>query len=1658
MRHPSVVHLWVALLLMICLSGFAFAETGLPAGVIDFAHENQALEIARSGLDGTAISLRMPQIQRIDSVMDFRHYDVFAIPGEPLYERDGCPAVPHITRLYRVPNTGTVELATANAEWELLSDINTLPIQWKDESRTALYYDRSIYDTDAWYPAEPVVIGPPKIFRDFRVVQVTFFPVQINPVTRQARVWRNLDVNLIAHPEAPGENELLQTRQPSRAFVPLYRNLIANLDENALDDATETPGTYLILCRDAEIALQWADSLATWRRRCGFDVVIDARSSWNTSSIRSAIYAMYNSADPPLEFVCIIGDPQSSLLGMPTHSWDYDHYYADLTGDDLEEVALGRFPASSATDLNLIFNKIAAYERDPYMDDPSWFSRAFLYAGEGYGISSNHITMLWARQQFYRFTGVNTVNIATHGSGSINTSLVQQRINEGVSYFLWRGTVVGEMTNSVAYGTNNGHRLPVCLTITCGTGDFESGTSTSESWLLAGTPSNLKGGVCGIGTATTGTHVHFNNTVAGGLVYNICNLGVQYLGMAFTGAKAQLYAAYPSDYQAQNFMRWNNLMGDPAISLWTRQPTVMNVTYAGTVNVGTRRIRPQVLDNQTGQPISDALVVLWKGEEVYERVLSDEFGFADVPVHVNSPGIMTLSVTKQNHKPFLGNINCVPSAEMVTLSSFTLDDDNHNGTSGNGNGIVNPGETIDMACYVRNFGASQTASGITATITSNNPHLTIVNGNISFADITAGDSAAGASPFRFTVSSGMKHGEKALLTIAVNTSSQITHSSQILTCAAGHAIYISHQVSGGDGDFLLEPGESANLRVTVENAGDIALQNLTGVLQARTSFVHVNTPSLDYGTIQPGGLGNGGGIGFSVSGNSLAYPGFPAELILILTTDSGYSDSISFVIPLGDRAASDPTGPDAYGYFAYDNTDLDYEHSRDFNWVDVRSVGANLNLNDPGEQTPGAPTYSITRNLPFPFRLYGDEYTQITVCSNGWAAFGDQHELDGFRNYPIPGQQAPDALIAAFWDDLRTSGSGLGVWDYYDATNHRYVIQWQAAGFGSYYNTVENFEIILIDPAYEMSRDSNGVVIVQYQQVSEMVAQGNDTPYSTVGIQAPGSLVGLQYRFNNTAAPGGANLIAGRSIVFTTDSRTAFGNIMGTVTDAATSLPMSNVDVVVSGYLVQDTMRTDAQGRFSFYNVGIGEYTVCAHRFGYNDGVIEDVIVRQDSTATVVFSMLHPEISVSVDHVSVMLPQDPNESYFQISNNGNGPLDYDISIRFSTAANLDDSWNYLTGVNATTATGNWLIQGCEMVGDYWWVTGSGEQNTIYRFDLNGSLAGSFPQPPGNGYGWCDMAYDGQTVYGSGGAAIIGMNEAGVVVDTIPSPLDPTRALAYDPHTDHFWVADYASDILEIDRNGEVIQRFPSRYRVTGLAWYPNEFNGYRLYIFGHDTLSQHSIVSRMHPISGQQEYVRDLGIESGDRAGGCTITAGWNSTLLVFGGILQNPSGDRLGIWELNFNTTWIAVTPMFGSIPAGTNREIEIAFDPSTLRDAVYHVDLTISNNSASGSITLPVSLTVALDAGQNHWTPLEYRLYQNYPNPFNGTTTIQYDLKRQGLVELQVYNVLGQEVMTPMHEVQAAGTHRIQLDVGDLPSGLYLYRIHSGDFRETRKLMLLK
>lgn len=168
----------------------------------------------------------------------------------------------------------------------------------------------------------------------------------------------------------------------------------------------------------------------------------------------------------------------------------------------------------------------------------------------------------------------------------------------------------------------------------------------------------------------------------------------------------------------------------------------------------------------------------------------------------------------------------------------------------------------------------------------------------------------------------------------------------------------------------------------------------------------------------------------------------------------------------------------------------------------------------------------------------------------------------------------------------------------------------------------------------------------------------------------------------------------------------------------------------------------------------------------------------------------------------------------------------------------------------------------------------------------------------------------------------------------------------------------------------------------------------------------------------------------------------------------SETDNDYFGVYRSDNGTDFEKIGQLDGQGTISNSTHYEFT-DRNVKNESTYYYRL--GSVDLSGAFAW-VGEIVELTPTAGEYMPTEYALFQNFPNPFNPTTTIGFDLVESGLVTLKVYNPLGQLVATLVNGNMNAGRHLVKFDANTLPSGMYLYRLESGDFSATHKMLLLK
>jgi len=148
-------------------------------------------------------------------------------------------------------------------------------------------------------------------------------------------------------------------------------------------------------------------------------------------------------------------------------------------------------------------------------------------------------------------------------------------------------------------------------------------------------------------------------------------------------------------------------------------------------------------------------------------------------------------------------------------------------------------------------------------------------------------------------------------------------------------------------------------------------------------------------------------------------------------------------------------------------------------------------------------------------------------------------------------------------------------------------------------------------------------------------------------------------------------------------------------------------------------------------------------------------------------------------------------------------------------------------------------------------------------------------------------------------------------------------------------------------------------------------------------------------------------------------------------------------------NTLWETIGFVEGHGNSNSPKEYEY-IDSDIMRSDRYYYRLKQIDNDG----TYEYSNVVSVEIGR----PNDYHLSQNFPNPFNPMTIISYSIPEIEFVTLNVFDVLGNEIVTLVNEEKAAGSYKIEFGGSELTSGIYFYKLQAGDFVEAKKMVLMK
>ena len=495
------------------------------------------------------------------------------------------------------------------------------------------------------YPSDNMYVSEPQVMRDLVLNQIGFVPFKYYPDQKKIEIYEQVEINII---ESGNSNlEYFIPEKKSRVFAELYQNSVINYEISNRDEDYQA-SSILYICGGSACSNSYFLELVEWRRKQGYHVLVASTNSGDNdglngsseSAIDNYISSAYNGVNPP-EIVGLVGDVGGAYnIACDYYQWGdswwgytgaSDVKYTYISGNDLlPEIVIGRISADNSSDLANIINKTIQYEKGTLQSE-SWFERSALIGDPtvGSGISPA-ITCQWIKELMMQF-GVENVFADLNGGGNALSDFLVDQFNAGILYYNYRGIYEAPgcyLSNSMVNSLNNGYETPFATIITCGTGDFDY-DDDSEEFIRIGSVSNPKGAVGCVGMSTTGTHTAYNNIIDMGIYDGIFSKNLTHGGSAVTNGRIAIYETYPSNPAdcVGAFGAYCNLMGDPALHLWTDTPKDFNIDIPSEMPLGSNHFDLVVRDSD-GDVVENAKVTILLGDDdIFKTGYTNSDGF-----------------------------------------------------------------------------------------------------------------------------------------------------------------------------------------------------------------------------------------------------------------------------------------------------------------------------------------------------------------------------------------------------------------------------------------------------------------------------------------------------------------------------------------------------------------------------------------------------------------------------------------------------------------------------------------------------------------------------------------------------------------------------------------------------------------------------------------------------------------------------------------------------------------------------------------------------------------------------------------------------------------------------------------------------------------------
>ncbi|MFZ5433542.1 MAG: C25 family cysteine peptidase [Calditrichota bacterium] len=524
---------------------------------------------------------------------------------------------------------------------------------------------------------QSVSLGQVGIFGGVRVVPVVFRPIAYTNGATTCAVMSNAVIRLDIDDDLGQNPVAFPPTGFSTTWQKVLRATVTNWD--FIPNYFNTLGSHILMIVPDANGFNFIPAVqdfVKWKEQRGIKVTVVPKSSIgvvpSAFQIKARIQSEVNAADPPIDFVILVGDetvltPYFQLTNDPptrfstasvSGNFTSENYFAELKGTDVfPDVFVGRWVVNTSAEVTKIVGRTLLHERDPFVADSLRFERAVVAADNT--VASQKETKQHVRRE-----------LLSHGYSDVDTVFMQDgavrminRVDLGQTFINYRGSGwdfgwagIHFYYNDIA-SLNNIKKLPIVTGIGCGVGIFagEENRAFGEQWMLAGTVTSPKGSVGFIGPCWN-THTVYNDCLDSLLYRAWLNYEVRQLAPGLASGKMMVWTLLSQFLGESAVLEVTNTMfrqylvqGDPSLQVYTDTPIRPQVSVPSQVPSGQSDLAISV-NNISSLPADSVNVTVWVGDgDFVTRWLNHSSGTSvTLPVNTNGADSIAVTITGEN--------------------------------------------------------------------------------------------------------------------------------------------------------------------------------------------------------------------------------------------------------------------------------------------------------------------------------------------------------------------------------------------------------------------------------------------------------------------------------------------------------------------------------------------------------------------------------------------------------------------------------------------------------------------------------------------------------------------------------------------------------------------------------------------------------------------------------------------------------------------------------------------------------------------------------------------------------------------------------------------------------------------------------------------------